>query len=443
MSTNWTALTSLLLTVSPGLAWGQTSAGGEDVEPTAPTLAPALDEAEPEKKKKKKKGADAGENEGIAVDAGPVALEFRGRVFAGGNYVDRVNRGNATLTGVGPEGSEESFTLGVQSARAGVKAHVHDWVTLALEIDFAPKADLKDAFIQGKRKHWLAKVGQFKMPISAFNLESPWSFPLARRGALHGLLADSLQIMGRRPGMLGQIRGGGDWDLALSLGIFSGLEFAADMRNQGVVDRSPVDEKTFVARLSATPRTHELALVGLIHGAKARPSVVGPMGIREVQISPTTGFAAAPEFTSLWTVGAEGTFDWQFATTGLRLWSEAFVGTQALDDLVDGQHAQYVAARALGAYRFGGMAKGQTYAETFVAAGGLDPDLRVVGDLAWETTAGFTIGHWRETRVTFQAEYGGIGSTLSREFFVSGKGVPSIAIPKKYLVLVLEVGAAF
>ncbi len=96
-----------------------------------------------------------------------------------------------------------------------------------------------------------------------------------------------------------------------------------------------------------------------------------------------------------------------FATGGLRIWVDALAGAswyelEAKPD--DGKYATFVTARALVAYRFGGVVPEAPYIEPYVFGGMFDPDVDITSDLVWEATAGVNVGFFGRARVTLQAE---------------------------------------
>jgi len=64
----------------------------------------------------------------------------------------------------------------------------------------------------------------------------------------------------------------------------------------------------------------------------------------------------------------------------------------------------FAAARALVAYRFGGLSLGAPYVEPFGFFALLDPDTEVVHDFVSEAAVGVAAGFWDRARLSLQAE---------------------------------------
>jgi hypothetical protein len=385
-----------------------------DTSGTDPAAAPEKDkEPDKEKKKKKKKHAD-GEPEpaaaGTAVEALGTKIELRGRVMSSAIYEHQRVPGAAV-----PQVDRDTLDLEVSSARFGLKVDVLDWVSLVLEGEFAGRARLRDGFVQAKRKHWAVRGGQFKMPISVFTLESPWRLPLARRGWLHELLSDHLLLSGRREGFQAQALGGGSLDPALTVGAFRSIQWGTDAGDP--IPNPGLDDQTLVARLSVTPKGIEVAAVG-----QRRVTVVQqPRGY--------------------YTAGLETTGDIEFERTGVRFWAEGMGGTSWLAyDPTSTATVNFVTARALAAFRFGGLSKGELFLEPFATFGFLEPDTDSIDDLYWELMAGVNMGHWRYARATLQFELGRSDRNVPSVQYFSAFGREPLY---RHLAVVLMVGAAF
>jgi hypothetical protein len=407
-------------------ASAQPEAPESGTEETAPEEAAAPEgaaEAEPEPesgKKKKKKKSDALEPQrgadGAADDVMASAIDVRGRVLARMAFEDDVLfEYRETKT----EYSRRGLAFTIPDARASLRAKVLAWVTLTLEADFGqPRPSLKDGYIQAKKKRWMLRGGQFKMPISAFHLESPWTLPLARRGWLHELISDHMLLTGRRQGVMGQIKGGGYWDPALTVGAFQSVLWGRDAGRPFPL--IGITEPTVVGRISITPGRLEIAAA-----AQRRVTNAGPLGKAE-------GF---------WAAGGDVTADFAFEKTGWRFWGEALVGSSWLDhDLIDPRAATFVTARVLAAWRLGGLSRGETYFEAFATIGALEPDADVVSDLFVEIMGGINVGHWRQTRLTLQFEWASTQKNFPDAQFFLGLGREPI---KTHTAIVIQAGAAF
>ncbi len=355
-------------------------------------------------------------------------IQLRGRVFARLDYQRaQVNQGAGLV-------EQRGLTPSVPDARAALRARILDGVQLVLSADFAGSPDIKDAYLQAKDKRWLARVGRFKMPISAFTMESSWMLPLARRGWLEELLSDRMLLTGRREGVMGGIQGGGYWDPAAVLGVFQSVRWGK-YEGDPMSMRGPGDA-TAVARLSVQPSGMEIGLAG-----QRRVTYAGSRG---------EGALAAFRERAFWAGVLDFTADFTFVRTGLRLWADLLAGNSWFDAaapaaavlLAESQAPdtnRFASGRALAAYRLGGLEPGALYLEAFATAGVLDPDLDIRSDLFFEAMAGLNAGHWRGTRLTVQVERGLAGHNFPRQFFLPfGNDVLD-----RYWALVFQAGAAF
>jgi hypothetical protein len=392
------------------------SAPAEPPSPEPSAEQPTEDGAPVKKKKKKKSLVDSTEL-GLGDDEGRgLLIDARGRVFAGAYYDDDVIETDA----MGTQANHGGLTLAVPSARAGVKVQVIDFASLVLEADFAGKPKMKDGYVQAKKKHWFARVGQFKMPISSFTLESPWTLPLARRGMLEDVISDRMLLTGRRQGVMGQIKAGGWLDPALTLGAFQPISWD----DGDPIPTTSVPNHTFVARASVTPGGVEAAAV--------------------FQRRVTAVHTLIPGLRSFWAAGVDATADFELERIGVRLWGEALTGSSWLlhESVLDPENtktATFVEGRLLGAVRWGGLSKGAPYIEPFATAGALDPDTSISADLLYEIMGGVNVGHWKMTRLTLQFELDQIRRNFPRRFF----GDFALPIINYHSAVVLQAGAAF
>ncbi|HKY39820.1 MAG TPA: hypothetical protein VJN18_27975 [Polyangiaceae bacterium] len=315
------------------------------------------------------------------------SLQLKGRVFALSELAQR------TETVVGPSGGlvtrdVTSLDLSLGSARFAVEYRSPlRWLSMDLELEIAGRPELKDAYIlAGKR--FFARAGQFKIPTAALELESPWTLPLARRGLIHDLLTEWLDVAGRRPGLALGYRGKGGLKPKLTLGAFQGAtlsEVVPGDRDVALIDEASMDAQSLAARA-------ELKLA-LVH--------VGAWYEHRV------GSKVPREFSHFPTFGLDVTLDHTFGGGGVRVWLDAGGGKSLYvnDDKPDaGEDPLYVVGRALVGYRFGGVALGDPYLEPFGFFALLDPDTEVVADFATEAALGVNAGYWDRGRVTLQAE---------------------------------------
>jgi hypothetical protein len=229
----------------------------------------------------------------------PARLEWKARILARAAYEE------TTVSSAGVETASERLRLTTPSARAGLKYQFLPWLSLVAEAELTDRQPIRDAFVQARTKRIRARAGQFKMPLSAITLESPWVLPVARRGLIQELLEDRLSVVGRRPGFLSSVKRGGSLDPELSLSAFQGAFLTGDADDTDVEPlETGVDAQNLVARFSVTPGGQELALF------TARVSTSGFQGQRR----------------HFWASGADATLDEPLGLTGLRAWLESIVG---------------------------------------------------------------------------------------------------------------------
>jgi hypothetical protein len=378
--------------------------------PPGDTSGSDADTAPVKKKKKKKDLGDEGIDSQAQVEAAGAKIELRGRVMTNAILEHQRVPGAAV-----PQVDRDTLNLEVSSARFGLKVEVLEWVSLVIEAELAGRVRLRDGFVQARRKHWSLRAGQFKMPISVFTLESPWNLPLARRGVLNDLLSDHLLLSGRRAGYQAQLAGGGSLDPALTLGAFHSVQWGTDAGDP--IPNPDIDDQTLVARLSITPKGIEVAAVGL-----RRVTVVN-------------------QPRAYWAAGLESTGDIEFERTGVRFWAETNAGTSWLGyDPNSTASVNFFTARLLGAFRFGGLSRGQPFFEPFATFGILEPDTDSIDDLYWEAMAGVNMGHWRYTRVTLQFEMARSARNFPTVQYFSAFGLEPLY---RHQAVLLMVGAAF
>jgi hypothetical protein len=404
---------------APGQPLTAPPPGETSAPPPAQTPAAEEDEGDKggkgdKKKKKKKSAAEASGADGMdptaTVTAGASQIEIRGRVMAPSVY----SRSKVEYDASGVEADLNRLSLLIGSARFGLKVEVLDWVSLQIEAELAGRARLRDGFVQLKRKHWLWRAGHFKMPISVFTLESPWTLPLARRGVLNDLLSDNLLLSGRREGVMGQISAGGFLDPALTAGAFRSVLTGVDAGDP--IETLAPDEQTVVGRLSVTPAGVEVAAV-----AQRRVTFINE------------------SLRGFWAAGLESTGDFEFERTGLRFWLEAQAGSSWLSYDSAAADVTFLTGRLLGAWRWGGLHRGELYIEPYATVGLLEPDTDVTADILFETMAGVNLGHWRRTRLTVQFEYSEAQRNFPRVYFL-GFGQPMLV---RHLAALIQLGAAF
>jgi hypothetical protein len=315
------------------------------------------------------------------------SLQIKGRVFA---LAELSHRRETVVSESGglEERDRNALDLSLPSARIGFEYHSPlRWLSAELELDIAGKPTVKDAYVlAGKR--FFFKAGQFKIPTSALALESPWTLPIVRRGFAHDLLSDWLDIGGRRPGFAVGYRGKGGLKPRITLGAFQGTtlkEVVPGDRNVDLIEAAALDAQSIAARA-------EISLFGVDVGAWYEHRAGGPV---------------VSEFEHYETFGLDATLDQKFEHGGLRVWIDGHLGESfyvADDKPGDDSTPLFGMARALAAYRFGGVALGDPYVEPFGHFALLDPDLEVVSDFATELAVGVNAGFWDRARLSLQAE---------------------------------------
>jgi hypothetical protein len=273
--------------------------------------------------------------------------------------------------------------------------------------------------LRAKQKHWEVKAGQFKMPVGAFEMASAWSLPIAHRGFVHTLLTDRLDVGDRRPGVTLGVRGGGSLKPGLVLGVFQGSALAAqttDDRDVDLIVAQGTDSQTEVARAQLTSRHLDLGLV----------------------YQHRLGAPALNKTRHYWTAGLDGTGELPFDAGALRVWGDLMAGAswyEHVSKAPDNDDAVFTTARALVAYRFGGVAKDDLYVEPFVYGAAHDPDTDVVADQAFEAMLGVGGGFWDRARVALQAEMVKVRRNFPSSY--------SMGTDPERLALLLQVGASF
>jgi hypothetical protein len=347
----------------------------------------------------KRKGADP-----------PGTLSWKARIFA------RAAAERNTLTSGGFEARGDSLRLTLPSARMGLEYQLLTWLSMEVEGDLSDRSLVKDAFAQAKSKRLRGRAGQFKMPLSAITLESPWTLPVARRGIIQDLLEDRMSLVGRRPGFLMSVRGGGGLDPELSLSAFQGSYLTGDAEDTDVEPlETGLDAQNLVARLSITPGGQEIAL----HGERIS----------------TNGFQG--QRRHFWAGGVDAILDDPFGARGLRAWLEVLAGqTFYIDGLVS-RDATFASARAIVAWRWGGREQGAAFAEPFAQAGLLDADLDGRQDQLLELALGINVGYWRTVRATLQVERAHAGRQLPGQLFFGNINLV------RHEAALLQIGVAF
>ncbi len=343
-----------------------------------------------------------------ADDAPESPLTIHGRLFAQAGYVSDESEpidGTASAP-------HQAVDLALASARLGVDYQAMSWLALTLELELAGKPRANDVYAEAESRHFVARFGQFKMPISIIEMESAWTLPMANRGVLHDLLLNRLAVAGRRPGAIAQVRGGGKLDPAVTIGAFQ----ASNPEMGGAyLKGESTDSQNTAIRISVTPGPVRLA--GFVERRTAK--ILGAIA-------------------HFWLFGGDMKLDLPFATHGLRVWAEGMAGSSWYGPDFDRRYdATFATARAIVAWRHGGLSAGQVYVEPFVTLGALDADTGNPDDVVTEGFVGVNVGYWRRARLTLQVELAQRPSGILSQLFAGDTTITD------HKAVVLQAGAAF
>jgi hypothetical protein len=387
-----------------------------DAQPPAPVGAepptPMGDEAPDEKgeKKKKKKKKD----EPVPTDAATSAADARapgkpgkkgkkqkgdrfGKVEVFGRIAFRAELERHETAALDPNdpyavGRVDSFDLTVPLARLGASYQAPvKWLSAEVEIDVAEGLELLDAWVRARNENFGTRVGKFKVPFSAIELESSFTLPLARRGVVHDLLVDELEVAGRRPGAAfgARYRDKRYFSPSLVIGVFQGSV---------LVDEDPDDRDVELASEDA------LGAQSLV--ARAEGSV-GDVTLG-LNYEHRVGTDEELEPSHYWTFGADAVFDTELGNNGIRVWAEVMDGASWFEHRLkpaDTYDAVFVMTRLIGAFRFGGTRREAFYVEPYGMFSLFEPDTDVARDLVFEEAIGVNVGLWKRARVGLEAEF--------------------------------------
>jgi hypothetical protein len=206
---------------------------------------------------------------------------------------------------------------------------------------------------------------------------------------------------------------------SLTLGVFQGSSLAAqtaDDRDVDLIAKQGTDSQTEIAR--AQVKVQELK-VGLVYQHRLGAPTIG-------------------KTKHYWTAGVDAYWEWAHAGGAFRVWADGMTGASWYEHAskpVDAREATFATARALAAYRFGGVEKGDFYVEPFLFGAAHDPDSDVVADQAFEGMVGLAAGYWDRARLTVQGEIVRTRRNFPDSYSVSGD-------PDR-LALLLQAGVAF
>lgn len=325
--------------------------------------------------------------EGKRDKAGKHELQLKGRIFV----LSEISHRHETVvgsTGALETRDRDALDLSLQSARLGVNYRSPlRFLSAQLELEIAGKPRVKDAFLEAG-KTFFVKAGNFKVPSSVLELDSPWTLPLVRRGLVHDLMTDWLDIAGRRPGVAVGYHGRNGLKPRLTLGAFQGTTLkgvAPGDRDVKLIDHASLTAQTYAAR-------GELSLSSLTLGAWFEQRV---------------GSTVVGQFEHFSTFGLDAQVAQRLGNGALRVWVDGSAGESLYVNADKPGHDPtpwFASGRALVGYRFGGLELGEPYLEPFGFLALLDPDTEVVSDFVTEAAVGVAAGFWDRARVTLQGE---------------------------------------
>jgi hypothetical protein len=394
----------------------------------APGVAPPEKAAEAsaaadDERGKKKRDADGERSTHLAgkVRTRAGQIQLKGRVVARAELQRRprhVLEGSSIVSV-----SKNSLDLSMQSVRVGVDYEAPmRWLTAVAELELTGKPSLKDGYVQARAHHWFVRAGQFKMPTSAIESESPWVLPLASRGLIHDLLTDWLDVGGRRPGAVVGFRSGAPWHLRLSGGAFQGSVVSNSDRDTDLIKNRSLDAQSLVGRAQID---------------------VGPVAIG-AWYEHRVGSPALDQYDYYPTGGLDATLEQRLPNGAVRAWVEGIAGKSWLELArltSDSDITWFATARALLAWRFGGTSDEAPYLEPFGFLGVFDPDRHIRNDIGWEAAVGLNAGFWQRARLTLQGEISRAQSNFPSGFRL-GTGYLSTRDPD-HIGLLLQAGVAW
>jgi hypothetical protein len=409
---------------SPGAPVSETAPAPSATAAVEADVVAAVDDPSDKKKKKKKK-----KDEGQLRPAGEFSVKGRVYVLAELRRHEREVYDQNTLQAE----TEHPHTLdfSIPTARVSLKYQSPlPWLSAEVELEAADGPDMKDAYLLAKDRHFSAKVGQFKMPVSAYAMASLFDLPVARRGLLHEILNDWLDVGGRHPGILLGARGRGGIKPSVSLGAFQGRvlqeEIAPGDRNTDPIALRQISPESYLDGQSYVLRAGVELADALDLGAYYEHRV---------------GSAVVNEFDHYLTAGVDAVLDVVFGGAGLRLWADGIVGESWYEHgekAADDDDALFVAGRLCAGLRFGGMEPDQTYVEPFGLLSVLEPDTEVVSDFVYEAALGVNVGYWDRARLGLQGEI----AKSQRNFPSGGTGYFGGRKPD-HLSLLLQAAVSF
>lgn len=369
-----------------------------------PALAPADEATEDEeggkkkKKRKHRKPTDDDADPAPAVDkadkgerkrdkAGKHDFRLKGRVFALAELSHRRERVVTVESGI-VDRDRDALDFELQSARIGVDYHSPlPWLSAEVEIEIAGKVEAKDAFVKAGQLFFV-KAGRFKVPAASMEMASPWTLPQVRRGLVHNLMVDWMDIGGRSPGVAFGYHEKSGLHPRVTLGVFQGSTLDMVLpgdRDVRLIDHASLHAQTYAARAEISP-------FGVALGAWYQQRV------NSIVVNQIRHHA---------TFGLDATIDRSFEHGGVRAWVDGSAGQSPYlhaDKPGNDDRAWFALGRAQVAYRFGGVAQNDPYLEPFGFFAVMDPDTEVVSDMVTEAAVGLSVGFWDRARITLQGE---------------------------------------
>jgi hypothetical protein len=354
------------------------------------TAAPALNT---DAEARDEANAPAGRHKPATTDAGTKARFGRVEVFGRVAMRAELERHEAIVADADdPRTTEsiDSLDLVVPLARLGVRYRAPvKWLSAEIEVDVADGFELLDAWALAKNENLSARAGQFKAPFSAIEMESSFTLPMVRRGIVHDVLVDELEVAGRRPGVAFGVRSRGAFRPSLVLGAFQGSSLThedPEDRDVEPLSETALDSQSLVARAEA--RVWDVTL--------------------GVNYEHRVGTDLENDPSHYWTFGADAVLDTELENHGIRVWAEVMDGGSWFEHHlkpVDQYDAIFVSARMIAAFRFGGTRKETFYVEPYAMFATLDPDMDVASDVLVEESIGVNVGLWKRARLGLEAEY--------------------------------------
>ncbi|MDF3065802.1 MAG: uncharacterized protein K0R38_1403 [Polyangiaceae bacterium] len=314
-------------------------------------------------------------------------FRLKGRVFALAELSHRRERVVTVESGL-VDRDRDALDVELQSARIGVDYHSPlPWLSAEVELELAGNVEAKDAFVKAGQLFFV-KAGRFKVPAAAMEVASPWTLPQVRRGLVHNLLVDWMDVAGRAPGVAFGYHEKTGLKPRVTLGVFQGSTLKSVLgsdRDVRLIDRATLHAQTYAARAEISP-------FGIALGAWYEQRV------NSIALNRTAHYA---------TFGLDATLDRSFEHSGVRAWIDGGAGQSPYlhsEKPGQGDRAWFTFGRAQLAYRLGGVAQDDPYLEPFGFFAVLDPDTEVVSDLVTEAALGVSAGFWDRARITLQGE---------------------------------------